>query len=170
MREYLVVDGYNIINSWPDLRITKDHSLEEARERLIDVLRDYQGYRGIGVIVVFDAYNTDSMVGHSEHYGKVQVVYTKKNETADHYIERWVDENGKDKNIWVATSDFLEQTIVMSRGGIRMSARELLEEILRVKGERDRRHTKIHGLKANKLGDRINPEIQGRLEAWRRKR
>ncbi len=170
LREYLVVDGYNVINAWPELKKIADDSLEDARQRLVDILRDYQGYKGIGVIIVFDAHMTDSPLGHTEQYGKVQVVYTKKHETADHYIERWVNEHSKNKNVWVATSDFLEQTIIMSRGGIRMSARELRDEIQRLRRERDRKYILKKEVNTNNLGDRIDPDILGKLEAWRRKR
>jgi predicted RNA-binding protein with PIN domain len=168
--EYLIVDGYNVINAWPDLREIAAYSLEDARIRLIDILRDYQGYRGIKIIIVFDAHMTDSTIGYMEQYGELQVIYTKKGETADHYIERWVNKFGENNNTWVATSDFLEQTIVMSKGGIRMSARELQEEIQRLYKERKENYTKGQEGGANSLGDRINPEVLGKLEALRRKR
>lgn len=168
--EYLVVDGYNIINAWPELQVLIQNSLEDARIKLVDILRDYQGYKGINIIIVFDAYMSDSGMATFEQYGKVQVVYTKKNETADHYIERWIDRYRGNGHVWVATSDLLEQTIVMSKGGIRLSARELNEDIQRARKEREEKSQKGVNSNANILGDRIKPEILGKLEAWRRKR
>lgn len=166
--EYLLVDGYNIINSWPELRVLAEESLEDARERLIHILADYQGYRGIRIILVFDAHMTDSGIGHFEDHDGLEVIYTKKHETADHYIERWVNQFGNDGNVWVATSDFLEQTIIMSRGGIRISARELEEEIYKSMAQRNRDYIGIPQKDSGSLGDRINPDILGKLETWRR--
>lgn len=129
-KEYLYVDGYNIINSWDSLKTKKRYSLEEARIELLEILSEYHHYSGIDITVVFDAYDVKNNNGKIEAYKGITVVYTKEYETADHYIERELDSLGKIRNIRVATSDRLEQEMILSRGGIRLSARELELEIL----------------------------------------
>lgn len=166
--EYLIVDGYNIINAWPNLKKLAQDNLEDARIKLIDILRDYQGYRGIHIIVVFDAHMTNVPARSYEEYGDLLVVYTSKNETADHFIEKWVNDNVEKYNIRVATSDYLEQTIVLSRGATRISARELREEILNSKEEINRVYIEKPKIKINTLDDRLDPVILEKLEQLRR--
>lgn len=132
-KEYLFVDGYNIINSWDNLKQKADVDLEEARKDLIETMVEYHHYTGIEVVVVFDAHLVKKNMGHHYEYKGIGVVYTKELETADHYIESKLDELGRVKRIRVATSDWLEQQIVLSRGGTRISARELKMEIDRNK-------------------------------------
>ncbi|NLX61923.1 MAG: NYN domain-containing protein [Tissierellia bacterium] len=127
--EYLFVDGYNIINSWENLRELSSLSLEVAREELIEIMAEYQYYSGIKVIIVFDAHMVKSNSGKSETIKGVDVVFTKENETADQYIEKVLDSIGRVKSVKVATSDWMEQQIVLGRGGTRISARELKTEI-----------------------------------------
>lgn len=127
--EYLFVDGYNIINSWDNLRELSNISLEVAREELIDIMAEYQHYLGIKVIVVFDAHMVKSNSGKSETIKGVDIVFTKESETADQYIEKVLDDIGRVKSVRVATSDWMEQQIVLGRGGTRISARELEAEI-----------------------------------------
>lgn len=127
--EYLFVDGYNIINSWDDLRELSSLSLEVAREELIDIMAEYQYYSGTKVIIVFDAHMVKSNSGKSENIKGVDVVFTKESETADQYIEKVLDNIGRVKSVRVATSDWMEQQIILGRGGTRISARELKAEI-----------------------------------------
>jgi len=127
--EYLLVDGYNIIFSWEDLKKTAAGGLDAARLNLIDRLRNYQGFLDSPVIVVFDAYKVKGNAGSVEKYGDFSVVYTKEAETADNYIERVTHEIGKKHPVRVATSDGLEQVIVMSHGALRISAREFEDEV-----------------------------------------
>ncbi|WFA07675.1 NYN domain-containing protein [Tissierella sp. Yu-01] len=129
IREYLFVDGYNIINSWEILKAKAQISLEEARIELLEILSEYQHYSGIVIIVVFDAHQVKGNSGTREDYKGLKVIYTKENETADNYIERVLDDIGRIKRVRVATSDWMEQQIVLSRGGTRISARELEVEI-----------------------------------------
>lgn len=129
-KEYLFVDGYNIINSWDKLRELSSLSLEVAREELIDIMSEYQHYSGIKVTVVFDAHMVRGNSGKKEVVKDVDVVYTKENETADQYIEKILDSIGRIKPVRVATSDWMEQQIILGRGGTRISARELEAEIL----------------------------------------
>ena len=134
MQEILLVDGYNIIHAWSDLKTTAEYSLEDARHALLEIMQDYQGYSGYRIIVVFDAHMIPGGLEKKEIIGGVEVVYTRENETADRYIERFVDGLPEYVRVMVATSDYLQQTIVMSRGAVRISARELLEQVRLLKG------------------------------------
>lgn len=166
-REYLFIDGYNIINAWQELRDLSTISLETARNKLIEIMAEYQSYTGIKVIIVFDAH---LVKGNSEKkelcYG-VEVVYTKERETADSYIEKTLDTIGRLKKVRVATSDWAEQQIVLGRGGTRISARELKEEVSNAKRAIERKTEKI---KQNKdsLINRLDSETLKKLEKLRR--
>jgi predicted RNA-binding protein with PIN domain len=127
--EYLVIDGYNVINQWTDLFDLPNEPLEDCRDRLLNMLSNYQGYKNIEIIVVFDAYLQKRGQDRIQEFDTIKVVYTKEGETADNFIERFVYLNGRSNSVRVVTSDFLEQIITMSSGGIRMSPRELKLEI-----------------------------------------
>ncbi len=128
--EYLLVDGYNIIFAWDELSDLAGADLNAARCRLMDVLCNYQAFRKMHLILVFDAYRVKGNPGSVERYHNIDVVYTKEAETADQYIEKVTHEmSRKNHRVRVATSDGLEQIIIMGAGAIRVSARELLEEI-----------------------------------------
>lgn len=128
-KEYLFVDGYNIINSWDFFKEYRAEKLEEARTKLIDILIEYQAYTNIKVILVFDAHLVKGNAGAEVDCSGLKVVYTQELETADHYIERQLNEIGRLKRVRVATSDGLEQQIILGRGGTRLSARELEMEV-----------------------------------------
>ena len=132
--EYLFVDGYNVIHADPELSILAESDLGAARGRLMDILCNYQGYTGRHLIVVFDAYKVSGGRGSAEQYYNIYVVYTKENETADMYIERQTALIGKKHRVIVATSDGLIQSIILGEGAVRMSARELMEEIRKQSG------------------------------------
>ncbi|WWR15229.1 translation factor GTPase family protein [Lachnospiraceae bacterium JLR.KK008] len=127
--EYLLVDGYNIIFAWEELRELAQVSLDGARGRLLDILCNYQGVRGCELIAVFDAYRLEGHAEETLDYHNIHVVYTKEAETADQYIEKFAHENSRQYQISVATSDGLEQIIIRGAGCILISARELEEEI-----------------------------------------
>lgn len=127
--EYLLVDGYNIIFAWEELKELSKHSLDAARDRLIDILCNYRGFRKCHVILVFDAYKVKGGQGSMEKIHGIDVVYTKEAETADMYIEKTTHELGKKHRVRVATSDSLEQIIILGGGAIRVSANEFLDEI-----------------------------------------
>lgn len=122
---YLFVDGYNIINHWEDLAFLVEIDLEQAREKLIEILWEYAHIEKIYLILVFDAYKIKGNEGSIIHREGMEVVYTKEGETADHYIERQLHIMGKVREVSVATSDHIEQQLIMARGGRRISAREL---------------------------------------------
>lgn len=164
-KEYLFVDGYNIINSWEGLKEISTNDLEEARNQLLEILAEYKHYSGIEVYVIFDAYAVKGSVRNEECFKGVYVVYTKENELADHYIERVLDEMGRDFNIRVATSDWVEQQIVLSRGGTRVSARELESEIEYFKNTVKRKIQKAN-LKNNTSLGKLGDGLVNRLKDW----
>ena len=127
--EYLIVDGYNIIFAWEDLKELSRINIDSARDALKDVLSDYQGYKGCHLLLVFDAYKVKGNAGKRETFHNIEVVYTKQDETADAFIEKTVFGIRDRYRVTVATSDGLEQQTVMSLGALRMSARELKEHI-----------------------------------------
>ena len=133
--KYLLVDGYNIIFAWEDLKELAKASIDGARGKLMDILCNYQGIRGCRLILVFDAYRVQGHDTELFDYHNIHVVYTKEAETADQYIEKFAYENGKKADITVATSDGLEQIIIRGQGCALLSARELKEEIQRASEE-----------------------------------
>lgn len=132
LEEYLLVDGYNIIFSWEELKELAKTNLDGARQRLMDILCNYQGFQNCHLILVFDAYRVQGHRCEVQAYHNIHIVYTKEAETADQYIEKVVHELGKKYRVRVATSDGLEQVIILGQGGLRMSASELKEEVERV--------------------------------------
>ncbi len=130
--EYVLVDGYNIIFAWDDLKKLAQDDLSAARDRLIDILRNYQSFRQCPVILVFDAYKVPGNPGSVERYGDLSVVYTREAQTADSYIERLSYELGKKHRVRVATSDGLEQIIILGHGCLRVSARMFESEVQNV--------------------------------------
>ena len=133
--EYLLVDGYNIIYAWDELKQAAGHSLDAARQMLMDLLSNYQGYKKCVVILVFDAYKVKGSTGAVQHYHNIHVVYTKEAETADTYIERATYEIGRHHRVRVATSDAAEQLIILGHGALRLSARAFRAEVEQVAGQ-----------------------------------
>ena len=131
----LLVDGYNIIYDWPDLADMARDNIDGARGVLMDVLANYQGFRQMSLILVFDAYKVSGGQGENLTYHNIHVVYTREAETADAYIEKTVHKLAKDCDVTVATSDAAEQVIIFGSGARRMSARELREEVLDASAE-----------------------------------
>ena len=133
--EYLLVDGYNIIFAWDDLNELAKYNIESARGKLMDILSNYQGYKKMTLILVFDAYKVKGNQGEVGMYHNIHVVYTKEAETADQYIEKTVHRIGHNGNVTVASSDGLEQIIIMGAGAHRLSARDLRTEIEHTNGQ-----------------------------------
>lgn len=134
-KEYLLVDGYNIIFSWEELKELAEASVDAARGKLMDILSNYQGFVGCTLILVFDAYKVKGSQGEVQRYHNIYVVYTKEAETADQYIEKTTHEIGRKYKVTVATSDALEQIIVMGQGAYRLSARDFHDEVERVEAQ-----------------------------------
>ena len=135
LEEYLLVDGYNIIFAWDDLRELSEADLAAARGKLADILCDYQGYRKCTLILVFDAYKVEGNPGKVARYHNIHIVYTREAETADQYIEKTVRRISRKHEVTVATSDALEQVIILGQGARRMSAAGLREEVERARKE-----------------------------------
>ena len=133
--EYLLVDGYNIIFAWEELNALSKQSLDAARKKLADILCNYQGFKKCVVILVFDAYRVPGSSGSIEQYHNIHIVYTKEAETADMFIEHVTHEIGKDRRVRVATSDGMEQIIILGHGALRVSARMFHEEVQQVEKE-----------------------------------
>lgn len=127
--DYLLVDGYNIIFAWDELKDLAADNFDSARTRLLDIMCNYQGYKKMTVIVVFDAYRVKGKSREVMEYNNIHVVYTKEAETADQYIEKTVHKLGGNHNVTVATSDALEQIIIFGQGAVRLSAAGLLAEV-----------------------------------------
>lgn len=169
-RRLLIVDGYNIINARKDVF---DGTLADARDRLLSELMDYAGYSGQQIILVFDAWMSDRQTRTTDRFGPVEVVYTQKGETADHYIERVCDEHARDvefgrMEIRVATSDGTEQTIVLGRGAIRLSARELMYEMNEMRSRGKSGSASVASSRRNPISDHLPPAVRIRLEEMRR--
>lgn len=164
----LIIDGYNVIGAWPEFQSSLN--LQESRERLIEILCDYAGYSGDTVILVFDAYAGDNPRRAIEKVAGIEIVYTKIGETADHYIERLVNDICRNLTrqieVRVATSDAIEQSIVMGRGAARISSPELRQMVMQTRENGRRRQpaqpkTALHGV--------LPQDVLGKLEKLRRK-
>ena len=166
-KEYLLVDGYNIIFAWEDLKELAAANIDGAREKLMDILCNYQGFKKCTLILVFDAYKVKGNPGSVETYHNIHVVYTKEAETADQYIEKTVHEIGRKYRVTVATSDQLEQVIILGQGGQRMSARELLEDVIEVSHQIRETARQKRSSEKNYLFDHLDEETAARMERIR---
>ena len=127
--DYLIVDGYNLIFAWDELKALADADLSHARDRLIHLLSNYRGFKKCNVILVFDAYKRNGALENVEECGGISVVYTKERQTADAYIERTTFSLAEKNAVRVVTSDYVEQLIILGNGATRVSAREFIEEL-----------------------------------------
>ncbi len=167
-RDVLLVDGYNMIGGWPYLAKLANSSMHEARDMLLEKLADYQAFSGLRVVVIFDAYRVPGL-GKTYTQGKVQVFYTKEKETADECIERLVGEfSHRRRKIYVATSDLIEQHVIFARGALRLSARELLNEVEQSEREVKQKITKEQTKSRNTLDGKLPPDVRQMFERWRR--
>jgi predicted RNA-binding protein with PIN domain len=167
--DILLVDGYNMIGAWPELAVLKNEKLEDARDRLLELLSDYQSYAGLVVIVVFDAFRVPGAGAEYRHRKKMRVVYTREKETADECIERLVGEwTSVRRNIYVATSDQVEQHVAFGLGALRVSARELRLEVRQSRADIQAAIQKDSQLKKNPLDGVLPEDVQRRLERMRR--
>jgi uncharacterized protein len=165
--EYLVIDGYNVINAWRDLFDLEGDSLEVCREKFLHLLSNFQGYRKNNIIVVFDAHQVKNSPEKQEMFDHITVAFTKENITADNYIERFVYRLAATHTIRVVTSDYLEQTLVMSKGGVRVSPRELRAELDATVRKPKPPSTRNPG-KSNSIMSRLSPDLVKKLEEIRR--
>ena len=166
-KEYLLVDGDNVIFAWEELNELAKASIDAARNKLMDILSNYQGFTGCTLILVFDAYKVKGSQGEVQKYHNIYVVYTKEAETADQYIEKTTHEIGRKYKVTVATSDALEQVIVMGQGAYRMSARDFYEEVERTEKQIREINEQQHGEKRNYLLDYAKEEDAKHMEEVR---
>lgn len=167
MEDILLVDGYNIIGAWPELRSLRDKDLESARDILIEKLAEYRAYTGDQVLVVFDAHMVPGLEKKRDTH-KVKVIFTKENETADECIEKLASElNNIKTQIHVATSDFTEQWVIFGQGALRKSARELRNEVIEIEGEIKKN---VDIIREKKPISRItlSDQVSEVFEKWRR--
>lgn len=154
--EYLLVDGYNVIHAWPELKKLVDDNMDGARMKLLDILSNYQAIRKCEIIVVFDAYK---LLGHIEEvvdYHNIHIVYTREAQTADQYIEKFAHENQNKYYITVATSDGLQQIIIRGAGSALLSARDLKDDIERANNRIKHEYQETQGRHRNFLADALS--------------
>lgn len=166
-KEYLLVDGYNIIFAWEELRDLAEANIDGARGRLMDILGNYQGIKKCTVILVFDAYKVEGFPGEVQRYHNIYVVYTKEAETADQYIEKTAHEIGRKYHVTVATSDGTEQVIIRGQGCSLLSAKELREEIELANQELRGEYLGKSGADKNYLFQWLDEETAQQMEAVR---
>lgn len=158
------MDGYNIINSWPELKLIKDYSLEGARQKLIEMLQNYATFKGYKIFLVFDAHMVVGNIGKKERYGDyLIVIFTKEGETADTYIEKTVNNIGRKWEVCVVTSDSIEQQVVFQRGAIRMSSLEFYHEIKQIEKRISLKIEDNEINSRNAIEDRIDEDILEKL-------
>lgn len=167
----IFVDGYNVLNSWPNLKEDKNTSFEGTRNKLIDIMHNYGSYSDSKIILVFDGYKTNGNIENKEDINKnLSIVFTKGGETADSYIEREVHSLGRRYEVCVVTSDWLEQQVIFQRGAVRMSSIEFynevsdIEHIIKDKTEKNKNTARNH------VQDNVDFEVLKKLEEIRRSR
>lgn len=170
MREWLIVDGYNVINNWNEFRKTRSENLEHARDLLREKILEYVAFKGYHGLLVFDAQEVQGSA-EEESYGAVTVIYTDEGETADSWIERKTYELNKNGDkVFVVTSDYAEQINILGSGAYRISAREFREEYKRAKKQiAEKVHASAGGLGRNELGGRLRGHVREHFEKLRRK-
>lgn len=168
MKEYLVLDGYNVINGWPRIQKIAEISLDEARTALVDLMAEYKSFKGIEIIVVFDAYLVKGTKKLTERIKGVEIVYTKERETADSYIERLTGELSERNHVSVVTNDWAEQQMVLGSGATRITVRELVLDFEAAKGKIHRKSEKLDKIISNSISNNIDREILRKLEKFRK--
>ncbi len=168
-KDFLIVDGYNIIYAWPEFNNIRESGLEHARSKLIAVLADYAPLAGQKVLVVFDAHQVKFGAERIEVVDGVEVIYTRQGETADALIERLAGSLSHEGTVYVATSDWAEQRIIFGRGAYRLTPLELKTQVERIKRENEKHYSQV--LPADSyLENRLLEKIKYELEQWRRKK
>jgi hypothetical protein len=169
IKSYLIVDGYNIINAWDELKYIAKTDLEDAREKLIDVIIEYAEFTGRKAIVVFDAYNVKNSRETVENRKYITVVYTREHQTADSYIEKFITSLSKYDDVKVATNDYAEQQIILGKGASRISARELKLDLDQAKNRMKQKNSSdTKKIQRNWLEERLDKETLSKLENIRR--
>lgn len=165
----IFIDGYNVINSWPNLKKEKEVSFANARQKLIDVLHNYSAYNNCLIKIVFDAHKVSGNIEKIEEYNKkISIIFTKDGETADSYIEKEVHSMGRKYEVHVVTSDWLEQQTIFQRGAIRVSSLEFFNEVMETEKQITKDTQKNSINKGIYLDDIVEEEVLRKLEIMRR--
>lgn len=164
----IFVDGYNVINSWPQLKDIKNFSYESARTKLIDMLQSYSAFKGWNIILVFDAHKVKGSLEKKERLGNLMIVFTKEGETADNYIEKMVNNIGRSLEVYVVTSDSLEQQVTFQRGAVRISSLEFYHSVIMDNNKVAKNYETRYSSNRNLLEDNIDKEIMEKLEEIRK--
>lgn len=167
MKPLLVVDGYNVIGAW-ELAAKKGWSFEECREQLTVRLEEYAAFHGCEVILVFDGTRSERLLRSHETRGAVEVVFTRHGEIADQYIERLCGQQPRWREVRVATSDNVEQTVILGRGATRLPSRELLREMAQAHAAQRDQISRLPAAKSNMLISRLPKPQRDALEKMRR--
>ncbi|NLM03518.1 MAG: NYN domain-containing protein [Clostridiales bacterium] len=167
MKDYLIIDGYNIINAWPKLKDIATDSYDEARRELIEMMAEYQSFKGINIIIVFDAHMVKGNIGKRDKIKGIKIVFTKEGETADSYIEKVIPQLSKRNYVTVVTNDWAEQQMILGAGATRMTTRELIIDYNNAKNRISQKTDDLSREK-NMLSNQIDPEILEKLERLRR--
>ena len=168
---YLIIDGYNIINAWDNLKELAKEDLEDSREKLIDDIIEFSEFMGYKTIIVFDAYNVKNSREKVEKRKHITIVYTREHQTADSYIEKFIGSLSKYDDVKVATNDYAEQQIVLGKGASRITSRELKLDLENAKSKIREKNTSVHKkIQRNWLEDRLDKETLSKLENIRRNR
>lgn len=162
--DYLIVDGYNVVNNWPNLKYLSTNSLEHARHKLIELLLEYQAFTGEHIIIVFDAYRNKGRM-EIEYGSGVEVRYTDHGQTADSLIEGLVSKLSEHYCVGVVTSDWAQQQIVMGKGARRWSSREFYIEVKKITGQISNAAGRtLTDRPTTALGNRLDPKSRKKLE------
>lgn len=167
MKPLLVVDGYNVIGAW-ELAAKKGWSFEECREQLTVRLEEYAAFHGCEVVLVFDGTRSERLLRSHETRGAVEIVFTRHGEIADQYIERLCDGQPRYREVRVATSDNVEQTVILGRGATRLPSRELLREMAQAHAAQRDQISRLPAAKSNMLISRLPKPQRDALEKMRR--
>ncbi len=167
MDDYLILDGYNVINSWPKLQSLMEESLDTARNKLINKMTEYGAFMGIKVIIVFDAHQVKGTTLNKEKRQGVEIVFTREHETADCYIEKLIGDLSKNNNVAVVTNDRIEQYMILGSGATRIPVRELIDSLGKIKTEINRK-LEAEKSKKNTLSDFMDPSMLEVFEKFRR--
>lgn len=170
-RKILIVDGYNVINAWSKLKHISIDDLEESRNILIGHILEYSKIKGYEAYVVFDAYNVKGNEEKVESFHGIKVIFTKEHQTADTYIEKFISSLSKYDEVAVVTSDYAEQQIILGKGGVRIPARELINDLKatkeRLRQENKERYSEKNSM--NRLENKIDSLTLDKLEQIRRR-
>ena len=166
--DWLIVDGYNVINAWKELSVLAEESLDHAREKLLERLSSYGAFRSMRTVVVFDAHERAGEAALEEN-AAVTVIFTAAGETADSYIERLAYEVvRRGETVYVVTNDWAEQMTVLGAGAYRKSARELIEDCRRARQEMEKEKRAKADIGRSEVGSRLEKDVLDKLEQWRR--